>query len=282
MSPPTDPRLMTLDRILGSTALDPVIAILAAIAFVIGGHGDPDTLPTIVGIALPIVLIRRWPLAGFALISIATVATRGAGGWLDVAVFVAAAASVGAGIRRVEPSLALVVIDSALMGVGFVRLHAEAWTVFAPVLLAVPGWLAGDMIRMRRLAVLEAAILAAEQARRREATLREAAREERRHMARELHDIIAHSVSVMVIQAGAARQVVENDPHRATESLLAIEATGREAMTELRRIVGVLGEEGEGVDLAPQPGVAQLDSLVERVADAGLPIEFRIEGEPRP
>ena len=101
-------------------------------------------------------------------------------------------------------------------------------------------------------------------------------------MARELHDVVAHGVSVMLIQSGAARQVVYTSPDRAEEALLTVEATGREAMAELRRLLGILNEEGEATGLAPQPGVDQLAALVERVRDAGLPTELAIDGAPRP
>src|SRR5262249_322036 len=110
--------------------------------------------------------------------------------------------------------------------------------------------------------------------------LRTAVAEERRHMARELHDVVAHAVSVMLIQAGAARQVLRSSPSGAEESLLTVEATGREAMAELRRLLGVLHDDGEASGVAPQPGVDQLEALVARVRDAGLPAELRIDGTP--
>src|ERR1700737_616811 len=108
-----------------------------------------------------------------------------------------------------------------------------------------------------------------------------AAETERRHIARELHDVVAHSVSVMVIQAGAARKVMEDKPDAARESLLAVEASGHEAMAELRRLLGVLGENGsDAPPLAPQPGMAGLDTLIAGVREAGLPVELRVEGPP--
>jgi signal transduction histidine kinase len=93
--------------------------------------------------------------------------------------------------------------------------------------------------------------------------------------------VVAHGVSVMLIQAGAARQVVDTSPEQATEALLTVEATGRDVMAELRRLLGVLNDDGEAIGLSPQPGVEQLGALVERVREAGLAAELEIDGEPR-
>jgi len=86
------------------------------------------------------------------------------------------------------------------------------------------------------------------------------------------------------VQAGAARHVVRTSPEQAYEALLAVETCGREAMTELRRLLGVLNHDGDddGVSLGPQPGVTQLHSLVGRVGETGLPVSLRVEGQPRP
>jgi signal transduction histidine kinase len=85
----------------------------------------------------------------------------------------------------------------------------------------------------------------------------------------------------MLIQAGAARQVVRSSPDQAEEALLTVEATGREAMAELRRLLGVLNDDGEATSVAPQPGLGQLGALVDRVREAGLPAELAIDGTPR-
>jgi len=97
---------------------------------------------------------------------------------------------------------------------------------------------------------------------------------------RELHDVLAHAVSVMVIQAGAARQVMPSSPAHAEQSMRTVESTGREAMTELRRFLGALSED-EAPSLAPQPGIAELSTLVARVREAGLPASLEVIGAPQ-
>jgi signal transduction histidine kinase len=105
--------------------------------------------------------------------------------------------------------------------------------------------------------------------------------EERARIARELHDVIAHSVSVMTVQAGAARLLLAEDPARAREPLLAVEETGRQALAEMRRLLGILRGDEEPAALAPQPGIAALASLAEQLRAAGLPVDVVEEGVPR-
>ena len=114
-----------------------------------------------------------------------------------------------------------------------------------------------------------------------ELSTRAALAEERARIARELHDVVAHSVSVMVVQAGAARQVMSTSPQQSLEALRAVESTGRDALTELRGLLDVLGNDG-GMNLAPQPGMEQVDRLVQRVREAGLPVKLQVEGTRRP
>ena len=103
---------------------------------------------------------------------------------------------------------------------------------------------------------------------------------ERRRIARELHDVIAHTVSVMTVQAGAARLLLDDDPERAIEPLQSVEETGREALIEIRRLFEVTREDGDDVPFGPRPGIANLDALVEHARGAGLPVELAVEGEP--
>jgi signal transduction histidine kinase len=108
-----------------------------------------------------------------------------------------------------------------------------------------------------------------------------AAAEERQRIARELHDIISHSLGVMVLQAGAASQVVENDPGRAREVLESIRGTGQEAIGEMTTLLGLIRAD-EPESLEPQPSLPDIQRLVARMCEAGLPTELEIEGEPRP
>ena len=119
----------------------------------------------------------------------------------------------------------------------------------------------------------------------RESAAQNAVDAERARIARELHDIVSHNVSVMVVQAGAARRVVATEPGQAADALTAVEAAGRNTMTELRHLLGVLAPPPDGderTDLSPQPSLSRLSPLVDRIAFAGLPVEVRISGEPRP
>ncbi|MEV4518469.1 histidine kinase [Dactylosporangium sp. NPDC049525] len=125
--------------------------------------------------------------------------------------------------------------------------------------------------------------------RERELAARTAVDAERARIARELHDIVSHTVSVMVVQASAAREVLTTMPEEASTALRAVEDAGRGALTELRHLLGLLAPGAAGEDeagaadtLEPQPSLRRLSALVDRIAFAGLPVEVRISGEPRP
>lgn len=117
--------------------------------------------------------------------------------------------------------------------------------------------------------------------REREDAERAAIAEERRRIARELHDVIAHSITLMTVQAGAARLLLADEPQRAREPVLAVEETGRRALGELRRLLGVIRSDETEAVLAPQPGLARLDDLMGQARRAGLPVDLAIAGEPR-
>ncbi len=146
--------------------------------------------------------------------------------------------------------------------------------VFSAGLVALTPWLAGRTQRARRL---RAEALERE----REGQARTAVVEERQRIARELHDVVAHGLVVMVVQAQGARRILDQDPERAREALRAIETTGQTALEEMRRSLGVLREEAARPDLAPQPTLEDLDALLAEMRRAGLKVDLRIEGERR-
>jgi signal transduction histidine kinase len=155
------------------------------------------------------------------------------------------------------------------------RARPAAWLVFAV------AWLVGRELRRRRGQLTLLRERAAQLEREREERARTAVAEERGRIARELHDIVAHSVSVMVVQAQAGPRLL-HDAEQAGGVFRSIEASGREALVELRRLLGILRRGDEQLSIGPQPGLGSLRSLVEQVREAGLPVEVRIEGERAP
>ncbi len=235
-------------------------------------------------VILPLLARRRWPVPVLVVVAIASVAISMSldTPWVPVAAVAIASVTVGErGGDRLTSAMEVIAV-AGLIALGFIAQDAETVeALLIPFAVVVPSWLLGDVLRTRALAAATREAEAERAIREAEDRLRTAVAEERRAMARELHDVVAHGVSVMLIQSGAARQVVRTSPDRAEEALLTVEATGREAMAELRRLLGVLNEDGEATGLAPQPGVDQLAALVERVRDAGLPAELAIDGSPR-
>ena len=156
--------------------------------------------------------------------------------------------------------------------------HAPGDLVFSPAVFAI-AWFAGFAVRQRteQAAVAEARAEHAE--REREAAARVAVAEERARIARELHDVVAHAVSVMVLQAGAVRHKLPDALADETEALHGVERTGRTALAEMRRLLGAMRREGDGVELGPQPSLDHIDSLLAGVERAGLPVRLHIEGE---
>jgi signal transduction histidine kinase len=147
------------------------------------------------------------------------------------------------------------------------------------------AWALGDGLRARRAYYAELEERASRLEREREREARMAVVAERARIARELHDVVAHNVSAMVVQADGAAYVLDSSPEQTRSALQTISGTGRQALTEMRRLLGVLrGEEGEATaqDYVPQPGVEQLADLVDQVRETGVPVDFSIEGTPGP
>jgi signal transduction histidine kinase len=151
------------------------------------------------------------------------------------------------------------------------------WSLITFTVVWTVGFALGG--RLREADKAKRLALQAEQEREEQARL--AVAEERARIARELHDVVGHSVSVMTVQAAAVRRLLEPDQDKEREALLVVEQTGREALAEMRRMVGVLRRPDEAPALAPQPSLEHLDQLLANTREAGLPVELRIEGTPK-
>ncbi|MEV8448910.1 sensor histidine kinase [Streptomyces parvus] len=162
-----------------------------------------------------------------------------------------------------------------------------AQVIFVTVIMTVPfvlAWVLGDSLRTRRAYFDQLEERAARLEREREAQSKVAVAAERARIARELHDVVAHNVSVMVVQADGAAYVMDAAPDQAKQALETISGTGRQALAEMRRLLGVLrtGDAPESGEYVPQPDVEQIEDLVAQVRQTGLEVDFKVEGTPRP
>lgn len=273
-------------------AIDAVVAVVACVAaeleFALGANiNGPMWVNVVAGAAttLPIAFRRRWPL-GVAVVLAAVVAGQEALNGdltensitplftLPMAVYTLAAytdrrrALIGLGAV-----ITLIWLDVLLSNHG-----GSADFLFTALLVGGP-WLVGRIVAARGELAMELRDKADRLEREQEKQSQLAVAHERARIARELHDVVAHNVSVMVVQAAAARRMIDHDSSKAKEALGSVEQTGRSALKEMRRMVGMLGQADEGLALAPQPSVDELEWLVERARQAGLEVELTIEGE---
>jgi signal transduction histidine kinase len=236
-------------------------------------------------VVMSLTLRRRQPVAvfGFVLAGCVTLAALGYVPALGSGVAYLIAVYSVATHRGLATSLPVgafgLVVYVVSMGVEGYRF----WQMVSNAVLLVGVWWVGRSLRLRRayLDELEARARRLEQAR--EADSRAARAEERSRIARELHDVVAHHVSVMTVQAGAARRILHRDPESVQDALSTIEQMGRTALGEMRRLVGVLRTEAEPArsELSPQPGVHDVSGLVEQLRETGLQVQLWIEGESR-
>jgi signal transduction histidine kinase len=172
----------------------------------------------------------------------------------------------------------VVVLGSAATIIYNIPDHKPGEMLFIPLLFGI-AWLAGFALHTRVEQVDAAEARAAQAERERESAARVAVAEERARIARELHDIVAHAVSVMVLQVGAVRHKLPHELDEDAEALRGVEQTGRAALAEMRRLLGAMRSSGDDLELAPQPGLDGLESLAAEVERAGLPVRLHVEGE---
>lgn len=307
-----EPRTRMSER---AVAADILIAAMFAAASLVTKIYGVQGAGLVVALVMfgPLAFRRRYPLSAFLVMLVLAIATRGRPSDVTFLALIFAGYSAamhsrfrGAALLTLAPAGVLVAIVywpepgrlatvcpeykgvpfacSSVPDSGLVGLQ----NVAGPVAARIGGVLV--LMSLVSIAVVGAVMYAGDRIRRmqaeHEAATRRAIEAERARIASELHDVVTHNVSVMIVQAGAARQVLSGSPDRARNALLAVEASGRAAMTELRHLLGLLSPGGstEGgslaeQDLRPQPGLQQLRPLIDRVASAGLPVELQVSGQ---
>ena len=250
------------------------------------GGSRPLMLLSAFLISAPLLWRKRYPIVVLAVVLVGGAidvfsVTPHQAGFEPFVAMVVAYYSVGAHEEERRSIIAYVV--AAVFGlIPAAILNKTAGSPGAVLVWTFAAWLVGRIIRSwrSRAAALEHANRELEQ--QRELQAEAAVAVERGRIARELHDVIAHNVSMIVVQAGAAARVLEGAQPHVREALEAIETTGRDTVDEMRRLLGVLREDEDGALLAPQPGLADLERLVANVREAGLPVEVRVEGTAAP
>jgi signal transduction histidine kinase len=252
-----------------------------------GGPGGPlwFDVPASIAFILPFFARRRFPFGAAGAVGVLIAATSFVDPKLINDDFVAFLAGIAAAFmfgmltERTHAIAGLAVLVGVIAVVGHNQGN-HAGDFFWPVLLFSISWTVGYGLGHKFREVDEARERADRAEREREDQARLAVAEERARIARELHDVVGHAVSVMTVQAAGVRRLLKPEQEREREALMVVEQTGRDALAEMRRMVGVLRSLDEAPALAPQPSLEHVDKLIEQARNAGLPVELRVEGEP--
>ena len=269
-----------------------VVAAAIASALEVTLKGAPETttrwftVPAVCLVVLVLLGSRRFPFAAPAAMWVLAAAVTFVDGHVIVstqAVFIvglAAAALLGnqRDANRGRVGLAVVLGCGATIILNDPD-HSTGELVFTPILFGL-SWLVGFAVRERAQAAEAAEARASRAERERETAARIAVAEERARIARELHDIVAHAVSVMVLQVGAVRHKLPEELAQDRDALEDVERTGRAALTEMRRLLGAMRSDRDDLELTPQPGLANLEPLLDEIRRAGLAVELQVDGEP--
>jgi signal transduction histidine kinase len=271
------------------------LTIAAMLELVIGRNspGAPSTtlwfaVPAVAVMVLPLFARRRFPFAAPAAYWLIAAALTFVDGLLIpfmVALFPVGMASAFLlgnlrDSRQAWTGLAIV-LGGITTVVYNIPGHATPELLFIPVDFGI-SWAAGFALRERAEKAEAAEIRARQAEREREAAARIAVAEERARIARELHDIVAHAVSVMVLQVGAVRHKLPDAPAEDRDALRGVERAGRTALAEMRRLLAAMRPDGDEAELVPQPGLDGLYSLMKEIGRAGLPVQLHVDGEPFP
>ncbi len=256
------------------------LAILGVAEILAGQVSGPRVaaVPLALLMTLPLAVRRGYPLALTAAVSASYLLNWAAGVgmysyWASIVAALVTAYTIAAHSR---PRLAAAALPCLYAAVVVAALGSSG-LLWGGILIGGAA-LAGFALRDRRRHIGQLAELARQLELARDENARAAVAGERARIARELHDVVAHSVSVMVVQAGAAEEVLAADPGRAREPLRSVQDMGRQALVELRRLLGMLRTDDSEAALAPQPGLEQVDALAAQVREAGLAVELCVHG----
>jgi signal transduction histidine kinase len=251
------------------------------------------SVPLVIALAVPVVFRRAYPVAAFAAAIAAgalQVLINSKPNPTDLAIVILLYTLAAYTPRRISiTGLAICLAGSAAAVVRWMPDRLSMWDslLVGSIMFAGPSliaWVFGDSMRYRRAYYTNLEDRAARLEAERDAQAQIAAAAERARIARELHDVVAHNVSVMVVQADGASYALGSDPDRARQALAAISATGRQALAEMRRMLGVLRRDEDGTEpgRAPLPGIGHLGELLEQTRATGLAVSFTVEGVPQP
>jgi signal transduction histidine kinase len=259
--------------------------------------GAPTTslwlsLPAMAALVLPLLAYRRYPFAAAASYWVIGIGVTLVDGTLipyvdSLSVVGLAAAFLLGNLRDARQAwLGLALVTTSLLLIVHYIPGEQSPNLYVFLTIRyVAAWIAGYALRARSEQVEEAVVRAARAEHERESAesaARVAVAEERSRIARELHDVVAHAVSVMVLQVGAVRHKLPESMTEDSEALRRVERAGRTALAEMRRLLAAMRPDGDEAELVPQPGLDGLDSLLAEVGRAGLPVELHLEGDPYP
>src|SRR3954451_1500052 len=274
------------------TAIDAAVAVVACVTaeleLALSSHVQgPAWVNAIAaaGATLPIAVRRRWPLAAAITVAAVVAGQEALGGDLTensltpLLSFPMVVYGVAAYCDRRRAFVGLVSVLLLIWTEVLLSDHTVGADFLFTALLVFGPWLVGRIVAARVELAAELSDKADRLEREQDKQAQLAVAQERARIARELHDVVAHNVSVMVVQAAAARRMIDHDASKAKEALSSVEQTGRSALREMRRVVGMLGQRDEELALAPQPSVEEIDWLIERAREDGLDVDLTIEGE---
>ena len=288
-------RLRSLYRSLDPVRVDAVFAAVLLLAGVLAALFGEDKargaqLISMVGVTVPVAFRRRRPIAAALTMALALLLATALGGAPTQATGIVALIALVSGAymlgARTQGRVLAAGTIALIVALAVDAIVEESQTVsallfFTFFVVGLPV-AAGQATRSRAQLADELADRAVALERAREGEAQAAVQEERARIARELHDVVAHDVSVMVVQAAAAKRIVEREPDRAEEAIVSIEGTGREALAEMRRLLGVLRRGDEDLALAPQPSLSRVDALLARTRAAGLDVALERSGDDTP